>query len=161
MNNPDFVQWKPIEKASVRTNDTWWELPLLNHHVEVRLMQSHGTTPNIAAQAIKSTTRHGFLVALGWVAQRLNLAEILNRHLRIKQKTYTHTPVDKVVEALVAILGNCRYMKDLNFDPGAAGCRSCRSSSLGAGTHCSLFHRLCDLQQADGGERSAAFRRTR
>jgi hypothetical protein len=51
-------------------------------------MQSHGTTPNIAAQAIKSTTRHGFLVALGWVAQRLNLVEILNRHLRIKQKTY-------------------------------------------------------------------------
>ncbi|BAD39312.1 transposase-like protein [Symbiobacterium thermophilum IAM 14863] len=85
--------------------------------MEVRLMQSHGTTPNIAAQAIKSTTRHGFLVALGWVAQRLNLAEILNRHLRIKQKTYAHTPVDKVVEALVAILGNCRYMKDLNFDP--------------------------------------------
>ncbi|BAD39292.1 hypothetical protein STH307 [Symbiobacterium thermophilum IAM 14863] len=92
-----------------------WPLPI--HHVEVRLMQSHGTTPNIAAQAITSTTRHGFLVALGWVAQRLNLAEILNRHLRIKQKTYAHTPVDKVVEALVAILGNCRYMKDLNFDP--------------------------------------------
>src|SRR5690606_41946675 len=48
----------------------------------------------------------------------LSLVDVLNRHLRIHQKTYTHTPVDEVVEALAAILGNCRYMKDLNFDPG-------------------------------------------
>ncbi len=38
--------------------------------------------------------------------------ETLNRHLHTKQKTYRYTPVDKLVEALVWILGNCRYMKD-------------------------------------------------
>jgi hypothetical protein len=80
-------------------------------------MQSHGTTLDSSAQVTKSTTRHGFVVALGWVAKDLKLTETLNRHLAIKQKTYDHTPVDKVAETLVAILGNCRYMKDLNCDP--------------------------------------------
>lgn len=80
-------------------------------------MHYHGTTPEARTQDMQSTTRHGFLVALGWVAKKLGLQETLERHLRVKQKTVAHTPVDKVVEALVGILGNCKYMKDLNFDP--------------------------------------------
>lgn len=80
-------------------------------------MQFHRTMPGDSAQAMRFTTRHGFLVALGWVARKLGLLEALNRHLQIKQKTYLHTPVDKIVEALVGILGDCKYMKDLNFDP--------------------------------------------
>lgn len=80
-------------------------------------MHSHGTTSASRAQATKLTTHHGLLVFLGHVAQRLGLTETLKRHLNIRQKTYRHTPADKVVEALVGILGGCRYMKDLNFDP--------------------------------------------
>lgn len=71
------------------------------------LMQFHPTTPATVARAMKSTTRYGFLVASGWVAQKLGLLERLNQHLCIKQKTYTHSLADKVVEALVGILGNC------------------------------------------------------
>ncbi|HYG57364.1 MAG TPA: transposase [Symbiobacteriaceae bacterium] len=77
-------------------------------------MHSQGTTPDTTAQDMKSTTKHGFLVALGWVAQKLGLREALDRHLHIKQKTYQFKPNDKVIEALVGILGNCAYMKDLN-----------------------------------------------
>lgn len=77
-------------------------------------MHSQGTTPNTATQDMKFTTRHGFLVALGWVAQKLGVRAALDRHLHIKQKTYQFKPNDKIVEALVGILGDCEYMKDLN-----------------------------------------------
>lgn len=79
-------------------------------------MQLHGTARDAAAQGMRSTTKHGFLVASGWVASQLGLVEVLRKHLTVKQKVYTYSPVDKVVEALVAILGNCRYMKDLKVD---------------------------------------------
>lgn len=80
-------------------------------------MHSQGTTSGVCRQDMKFTTRHGFLVALGWVAERLGLSTVLERRVQIKQKVFAHKPVEKVVEALVGILGDCRYMKDLNFDP--------------------------------------------
>lgn len=80
-------------------------------------MQYQGTTPEATTQGITSTTKHGFLVGLGWVAQKLSLTETLNRSLLIKQKVFNYTPVEKIIVALVGILGNCKYMKDLNFEP--------------------------------------------
>ena len=77
-------------------------------------MHSQGTTPDASAQDMKFTTKHGFLVAMGWVAQKLGLREAFDRHLHIKQKAYQFKPNDKVIEALVGILGDCEYMKDLN-----------------------------------------------
>lgn len=77
-------------------------------------MHFQGTTPDTKTQDMKFTTKHGLLVALGWVAQKLGLREALDRHLHIKQKVYQFTPTDKVVEALVGILGDCEFMKDLN-----------------------------------------------
>lgn len=77
-------------------------------------MHSQGTTPDTSAQDMKFTTKHGFLVAMGWVAQKLGLREAFDRHLHIKQKAYQFKPNDKVIEALVGILGDCEYMKDLN-----------------------------------------------
>ena len=47
-------------------------------------MHSQGTTPDTMAQDMKFTTKHGFLVALGWVAQRLGLSEALDRHLHVE-----------------------------------------------------------------------------
>lgn len=80
-------------------------------------MHSQGTTPDVCRQDMKFTTRHGFLVTLGWVAQQLGIGDALDRHMRIQQKVVRHKPVDKVIEALVGILGDCRYMKDLNLAP--------------------------------------------
>lgn len=57
------------------------------------------------------------LVPLGWVAQQLQLVPTLERYLQIKQKVYEYTPVSKLTQGLVGILGNCQYMKDLTFDP--------------------------------------------
>ncbi len=79
-------------------------------------MHYRGTTPDTQMQDTKSTTKHGFLVALGWVAQKLGLREALERHVQVKQKTINFTPVDKIIEALVGILGDCSYMKDLNCE---------------------------------------------
>lgn len=76
-------------------------------------MQAQGTTPDVIVQDTNTTTRHGLLVAWGWVSQRLGLRPALERHLMIKQKTVVFKPVDKVIEALVGILGNCGSMKDL------------------------------------------------
>jgi hypothetical protein len=65
-------------------------------------------------QGIKFTTRHAFLVLTGFVAAALGLRQVLESGLKVKQKVYQHSPVDKVLQALVGILGGCRFMKDLN-----------------------------------------------
>lgn len=69
---------------------------------------------SVTEQGIRFTTRHGFLVLTGFVADALGVRKVLEAGLRLKQKTYQHSPVDKVLQALVGILGGCRYMKDLN-----------------------------------------------
>lgn len=65
-------------------------------------------------QGMKFATRHAFLVLTGFVAAALGLRPVLESGLKIKQKVYQHSPVDKVLQALVGILGGCRFMKDLN-----------------------------------------------
>jgi len=65
-------------------------------------------------QGIKFTTKHAFLVLTGFVAAGLGLRQVLESGLKVKQKVYQHSPVDKVLQALVGILGGCRFMKDLN-----------------------------------------------
>jgi hypothetical protein len=74
--------------------------------------QHSGGTEN--RQGIKFTTRHAFLVLTGFVAAALGLRQVLESGLKVKQKVYQHSPVDKVLQALVGILGGCRFMKDLN-----------------------------------------------
>jgi len=77
-------------------------------------MHSQNTDKPKIAQGIRFTTRHAFLVLAGTMANALGLRRVLESGLRIKQKVYSHTPVDKVLQALVGILGGNRYMKDLN-----------------------------------------------
>ena len=43
------------------------------------------------------------------------LRKVLESDLRVKQKVYSHTPLDKVLQALIGIPGGNRYMKDLSY----------------------------------------------
>jgi hypothetical protein len=56
-------------------------------------MHFQGTKPDAKLQDMKFTTRHGFLVALGWVGQKLGLTATLERRVQVKQKVFEHTPV--------------------------------------------------------------------
>lgn len=101
-------------------------------------------------QGIRFTTKHGFLVLTGFVAEALGLRKVLTAGLHIKQKVYQHTPVDKVLQALVGILGGCRFMKDLN----QAGLDCCQ---LRGNRHCDRVMLRTAIQSTLGSGRPSRF----
>lgn len=105
-------------------------------------MQLQRTAAPHKGQGIRFTTYHGLLVAWGQVAQWLKLPQVLAARLHIQQKTVVHSPVAKVIEALVGILAGCRYMKDLNHaaSPLVTDRAVCRSWGLPGFAH---FSTVC------------------
>jgi len=58
-------------------------------------------------------TQHAFLVAWGWFAEETGLVQKLQA-IRLKQKTYDHTPQSKVLEFLVGTLSGVRHLQEIS-----------------------------------------------
>jgi len=58
-------------------------------------------------------TQHAFLVAWGRFAQEIGLINRLER-VKLKQKTYWHSPQTKVLEFLVATLAGLKHLQDVS-----------------------------------------------
>ena len=63
-----------------------------------------------------SNTEHGMLVVFGEFLRRQGLIDRL-KQTPIEQKTYQHTPQDKLVEFLAGIMGGMEHLGDLNQAP--------------------------------------------
>lgn len=61
-------------------------------------------------------TQHAFLVAWGQFAQRKGPIQRIEA-VKLRQKTYTHTPQTKVLEFLVAILGGLKQLQEISLAP--------------------------------------------
>ena len=59
-------------------------------------------------------TQHAFLVIWGEFASEIGLIKGIEG-VKLKQKTYQHTPQAKVLEMLVAIMGGTRYLQDISL----------------------------------------------
>ena len=59
-------------------------------------------------------TQHAFLVAWGQFAQEKGLVKRIEA-VKLRQKTYYHTPQTKVLEFLVAILGGLKQLQDISL----------------------------------------------
>jgi hypothetical protein len=59
-------------------------------------------------------TQHAFLVAWGWFAEYIGLIRQLQA-VPLRQKSYHHTPQDKVLEFLVAILAGTKHLQDISL----------------------------------------------
>lgn len=110
-------------------------------------MHFKGTLPAGIGQGIRLTTYHGLLVAWGRVAQWFGLRQVLDEKLHVRQKIYQHSPVAKVIETPVAILGGCRYMKDLNHaaEPVVADKAVCKAWGVQKFAH---FSTVCRTLKA-------------
>jgi hypothetical protein len=80
---------------------------------------------------------HASLCALGPKIRSLKLLETISKHVLIKQKTIKHKPVDKLLDALIAILagahGLCEINTRLRSDPAlqrAFGRSACAEQSV-------------------------------
>lgn len=54
------------------------------------------------------------LAALGLKLHSLKLFETISQHVKIKQKTIKHTPVEKLTDAFIAILSGAHGLSEIN-----------------------------------------------
>lgn len=77
------------------------------------------------------------LAALGVKLRSLNIFETISQHVKIKQKTIKHTPVEKLTDAFIAILAGAHGLSEINTRvrsdravQRAFGRRSCAEQSV-------------------------------
>jgi hypothetical protein len=97
------------------------------------ITMSNATTPSLAYRFSPRAT----LAALGIRLQGLTLFGPVRAHVHISQKTITHTPVQKLYDAFIAILAGAHGFVEINqrlrSDPGlqaAFGRQSCAEQSV-------------------------------
>jgi hypothetical protein len=128
-------------------------------------MYSQDTVDSLHRQGTRVRTRHGFLAALGTVAEAMGLRQQLAGGLHVPQKSIRHTPVEKVIQALIGILGGCRYMKDLNVapEPIAVDDALARCWGIGKFAHfssvCTTLRRFTDANVRELGDTLATLSR--
>lgn len=59
-------------------------------------------------------TPHATLAAIGLKLSSLKLFDTVKEHVRIKQKTVRHKPVDKLYDAFIAILAGAHGLCEIN-----------------------------------------------
>ena len=59
-------------------------------------------------------TQHALMVAWGWFAGETGLIQKFQA-LALKQKTYTHSPQNKVLEFFVGTLGGIQHLQELSL----------------------------------------------
>ncbi len=94
---------------------------------------SHSATPSLSYRF----SPRAALAALGIRLRGLNLFGPVRDHVHIAQKTVTHTPVQKLYDAFIAILAGAHGLVEINkrlrSDPGlqaAFGRQTCAEQSV-------------------------------
>jgi hypothetical protein len=67
-----------------------------------------------SATASRLFTARAPLAALGLKLRSLKLFETISQHVRIKQKTIKHTPIEKLTDAFIAILAGAHGLSEIN-----------------------------------------------
>jgi hypothetical protein len=67
-----------------------------------------------AAPAARLYTPRATLAALGLKVRSLKLFDTIAEHVRIRQKTIRHTPVEKLQDAFIAILAGAHGLCEVN-----------------------------------------------
>lgn len=63
-----------------------------------------------AASVSRLYTQRATLCALGLKVRSLKLFDAISEHVRIRQKTIRHTPVEKLQDAFIAILAGAQAL---------------------------------------------------
>jgi hypothetical protein len=66
-------------------------------------------------------TQHAFLVAWGWFAEETGLIQKI-QSVALKQKTYTHSPQNKVLEFVVGTLAGMQHLQELSLSAHPLDC---------------------------------------
>ncbi len=67
-----------------------------------------------SAIASRLYSPHASLAALGLKLRSLKFFDVLSQHVLIKQKTIKHSPIDKLIDALITILAGARGLVEIN-----------------------------------------------
>jgi hypothetical protein len=67
-----------------------------------------------ATVATRLYTPRATLCALGMKARSLKLFDTIAEHVRIRQKTIRHTPIEKLADAFIAILAGAHGLVEVN-----------------------------------------------
>ncbi len=70
--------------------------------------------PNHTKSKVKLHSEHPILCLLGQKCQDEKLLEPLHTFVKIKQKTVQHSPVDKLIDMLLAMLLDCDVVSQIN-----------------------------------------------
>ncbi|HKX27093.1 MAG TPA: hypothetical protein VJ302_05305 [Blastocatellia bacterium] len=62
----------------------------------------------------KIFTPRASLAALGVKLKSLGLFEVIGNHVRIRQKTVKHTPIEKLTDAFITILSGAHGLVEIN-----------------------------------------------
>lgn len=71
-------------------------------------------TKRLGLSAMKRTTQHAPLAALGYVLQRWDFFAPLREHVKLGCKTVLHEPYEKLLDVVVSILADCASLKQVN-----------------------------------------------
>ena len=67
-----------------------------------------------SAIASRLYSPHASLAALGLKLRSIKFFEVLTEHVLIKQKTIKHSPINKLIDAFIAILAGARGLVEIN-----------------------------------------------
>lgn len=101
-------------------------------------------------------TARGTLAALGLKIRSLKILDTLGKHVKIRQKTIKHRPIEKLTDALMAILSGAHGLFEVSTRvrsdealQRAFGRRSCAEQSVVQETMNACTGRnVCEMEQA-------------